>query len=723
MMKAQKHLSTPCDNDVPVPFEEEEDDVATRSITPEDLYRFKLVGDPQVSPDGQRIAYIVKTIEKELNKYRTAIWMAPVAGGLGAATRFTADGASPRWSPDGQTLAFVSDRPGTLPEPNEGESGGERDKRCGKGKGQIWLIPASGGEARQLTFAKHGASNPTWSPDGQRLAFTADTGDEPEIPEHDGKPEPRSHRITRMVYRFNGQGYVYELRTHLFVVAASGGEAQQITDGDWDDGHPAWSPDGKTLAFNSDRSEDRWRWGHGEVWLVNDDGSNPRPLLAIADHDFQNPAWSPDGTLIATQGSKRHDGQHVDIYVVASAGGEPRNLTAQQFIMFDDAIGGDMRNDHGDPTPRWSPDGKALFLLGNARGAGNVYVLDVESEKISEVTTGLHHVLGYSVDNAANTFAVAVADTQQPGDIFVYWRGSSESTRLTDVNAEFLSELVLSQPEQFTFRGANDWEIEGWILKPQDFHTGMRYPMVLEIHGGPNTSYGYSFHHEMQVLAGKGFVVVYTNPRGSTSYGREFSQAVEGIWGKEDYEDVMAAVDAVLAKGYVDPERLGVTGGSYGGFMTNWIIGHNDRFKAAVTARSVTSLTSMYGTTDIGMWFDDLWGGPPWEQEERYKFHSPLTYVKDMHTPLLIIHSDEDWRCPIEQAEQLFIALKWLRREVEFLRFESQSHDLTRNGHPRLRIEHMNATADWFTDHIPTAASAPAAEQVAEPSGAPIEAE
>ncbi len=677
--------------------------MAKRTLTPEDFYRLRWVSDPQVSPDGQTIAFVVKTVDRETNVYRDAIWLAPVAGGLGAARQFTSDGSSPRWSPDGQSLAFVSDRAGTLPAPYQDEDTAGRDKRMGKGKPQIWVISAAGGEARQLTFMKYGASNPVWSPDGQTLLLSAKTGDIAEPPEHDGKREPRSHRISRIMYRFNQANYIYEQRTHLFTVSVANGSVRFVTSGDWDDEQGTWSPDGKRILFVSDRREDRWYLPKQELWLCEADGKNPRCVLSHADFDYANPSFAPDGRRIACLGAPMwKNGGHTDVYVF-TPGEKPRCLTTEHFITFADTIGSDMRNDHADATPRWSRDGKTLFVLGNARGAGNVYALSADDSSVAEVTTGNHQVLGFSLDDSQNTVALALTDVRQPGDIFVLKRDSNETTRLTDVNKHLLSEVELGAVEQFEFKGAQDWSIEGWILKPHDFDPTQKYPLILEIHGGPCTAYGYAFNLEFQVLAAKGFVVLYLNPRGSTSYGRVFSKAVHGEWGEDDYRDLMAGVDAVVARGYVDPERMGVTGGSYGGFMTNWVIGHTNRFKAAVTQRSVTNLVSKFGTSDIGPWMAmDNWEGAPWENPDKYRHHSPITYVQNMQTPLLIIHSDRDWRCPIEQAEQLFMALKWLRREVEFLRFENENHDLSRNGHPRLRVERYNAIADWFTSHIPT---------------------
>jgi dipeptidyl aminopeptidase/acylaminoacyl peptidase len=677
----------------------------SRPITAEDLYRWKWVNDPQISPDGTRIAYTLKTVDQEAGEYRQAIWVAPTDGTIGDARRFTfgpKNDHTPRWSPDGAWLAFVSDREGA------GGKDSKEDKEKGKGKPQIWLIPADGGEARQLTLMKHGAGSPAWSPDGRYLAFTAQIGGEDEPEEPEGKKMPRARKIDRMWYKLDGTGWIYERRTHIFIVAAEGGDPRQLTDGDWDDGDVAWSPDGQMIAFSSDRSDDRWQWPAGDIWVVPAVGGEPRCLTDDDKMSAGSPGWSPDGKTIAFLGSlQKKSGGHVDVYTVPveRADGAPvqyRSLTDDFVGNCSDWIGDDMREDHGHPAPVWSPDGGTLYFLAVVAGSSHVFALPLAGGAPKQMTQGEQHLLNFTMDAARQRMGLAIAEYNHPGDIFTQTINEQEKHRLSEVNGDWLGEISIAKPERLEFKGAGGWPMEGWILKPEGFDPAKKYPMVLEIHGGPNTAYGYTFHQEFQILCGKGYVVLYTNPRGSIGYGREFSLAVRGIWGKEDYEDIMHGVDALAQQGYIDETRLGVTGGSYGGFMTNWIVGHTDRFKAAVTQRSVSNMATMFGVSDIGWDLgDDNFEVTPWEDPERYAFHSPITYVKDIKTPLLILHSEQDLRCPMEQAEQLFTALKYLKREVEFVRFEGQSHGLSRFGHPKLRVERLNLIAGWFEKYMP----------------------
>ncbi len=678
-----------------------------RSITIEDLYKIKFLSRPCISPDGQRIAFVVTTVDEQKHEYRSSIWMVAAAGG--EARRFTmgvSNTSSPAWSPDGRWLAFVSEREG---EPL-GKDEKERKKQ-GKGQGQVWLIPTDGGEARQLTFMQHGASNPVWSPDSQQLLFSAAVGPADEETE-EGTPLPKARVIDRLWYRLDGVGYIYERRKHLFLidVARGSGEARQITDGDWDDGDAAWSPDGTRIAFTSNRVEDRdrWRYFGSDLYVLTLEDGRAGELRCLTDstRSCYAPSWSPDGkTLALLAAPKLASANHVELFAIDAAGkGELRNLTSEFEGSCADSTNDDMSNDHILPPPPWSPDGKTLYTLATHRGATRVFAIASEGagKQPPTLTAGNVYVRDFSVDHSSSTMALLVEDPSHLAEIYVCSTSSpGELRRITGLNDALMEEVALAVPEYIPYTGVDGWPMDGWILKPHDFDAAQKYPMVVEIHGGPNSQYGYGFFHEMQVLAANGYVVLYTNPRGSTGYGRDFALAVRGAWGIKDSHDILAGVDALLARGYIDEQRLGVIGGSYGGFMTNWLIGHTDRFKAAVTDRSVVNRSSFFGSSDIGWEFaDDDMEVTPWDDPELYMRMSPITYVKQMHTPLLIIHSEKDLRCSIEQAEELFAALKYLGRETLFVRFEGQSHGLSRGGHPKLRLERLRHITGWFEKHL-----------------------
>lgn len=675
-----------------------------RNITIEDLYKLKPVSKPRISPDGQRVAFVVTTIDEHKHQYHSSIWIVSTEGG--EAKRFTAGPAnthSPSWSPDGRWLAFVSER--------EGESAGKDEKgqqKQGKGKPQIWLIPTDGGEARQLTFMQHGASNPVWSPDSRRLVFDAEVGPADEETE-DGKPLPKVRVIDRLWYRLDGVGFIYERRHHLFLVEIAGGEPQQLTDGDWDDGDPAWSPDGTRVAFVSSRAEDRWRTPCPDVYMLTINNGKAGELRCVTNGSLAcaAPSWSPDGQTIAFLGStKFRSSGHVDLYTIPANAeqGSATSLTQEFEGSFQDWTNSDIGDEHLSPVPAWSSDGKTLYALASHRGASRVFAISISGAGTQPptLTPGDVHARDFSTDKSISKIALLLGSPTRVQEVFVRSTApSGELRRLTDFNEALLSEMVLSIPEYMPYTGAEGWPIDGWILKPHTFDPTKKYPLIVEIHGGPATQYGYGFFHEMQLLTAAGYVVLYTNPRGSCGYGRDFSLAVRGAWGEKDSLDIMAGVDALLQKGYIDEQRMGVTGGSYGGFMTNWLIGHTDRFKAAVTDRCVTNLASDFGSCDLGWTFaDDELDTTPWEDLERYMHMSPIKYVKNMHTPLLIIHSEQDLRCSIEQAEQLFASLKYLGREVLFVRFEGQSHGLSRGGHPKSRLERLRYILGWFEKYL-----------------------
>src|SRR2546421_8494766 len=676
-----------------------------RSITIEDLYRIKFLTRPCISPDGQRIAFVVTTIDEQEHEYRSTIWMVSTAAG--EARRFTmgaSNTTNPSWSPDGRWLAFVSEREGEQPGKDDKEQ-----KQNGKGKSQVWLIPTDGGEARQLTFMQHGASNPVWSPDSKHLLFSAAVGPADEET-GEGKRLPKARVIDRLWYRLDGVGFIYERRSHLFLVAITGGDPQQITDGDWDDGDPSWSPDGKRIAFTSNRVEDRdrWRYFGSDLYVLTIHNQKAGELRCLTDstRSCYAPSWSPDGKTIAFFAApKLASANHVELFTIdADRGGEPHNLTSEFEGSCADSTKDDMTNDHMVPSPPWSPDGKTLYVLATHRGATRIFAIptDGAGKQPQTLTPGNVYVRDFSIDHSRNTMALLVEDPAHVAELFVCPASSpGELRRVTSFNDTLIDDVALSTPEHMPYTGVDGWPIDGWILKPHDFDPAKKYPVIVEIHGGPNSQYGYGFFHEMQVLAANGYVVLYTNPRGSTGYGRDFALAVRGAWGVKDSLDILAGVDALLAKGYIDEQRLGVIGGSYGGFMTNWLIGHTDRFKAAVTDRSVVNRYSFFGSSDIGWDFaDDDLETTPWDDPELYLRMSPISYVKQMHTPLLIIHSESDLRCSIEQAEELFAALKYLGREVLFVRFEGQSHGLSRGGHPRQRLERLRHIKAWFEKYL-----------------------
>jgi dipeptidyl aminopeptidase/acylaminoacyl peptidase len=675
-----------------------------RQITIEDLYRIKSVSAPRISPDGQRIAFVVTTIDAGKHEYRSSIWMVPTEGG--EAKRFTAGPAnthSPSWSPDGRWLAFVTER--------EGEPAGkdqEEQKKHGKGKSQIWLIPTDGGEARQLTFMRHGSSNPVWSPDSKQIVFNAAVGPADEENE-DGKALPKARIIDRLWYRLDGVGFIHERRTNLFLIDVAGGEPQQLTGGDWDDTDSAWSPDGTRIAFVSSRAEDRWRLPCPDLYVLTINGGKAGDLQCLTNGSLacSAPSWSPDGHTIAfLAGLKLRSGGHIDLYTipVTSEHGPATCLTQDFEGNFQDWTNSDIGDEHLTPAPAWSADGRTLYALASHRGASRIFAVATNGsgEKPPTLTPGEVHTRDFRVDQAAGKMVLLIASPTRVQEIFVRSTApGSELRRLTAFNDALLGELALAKPEYMPYSGADGWPMDGWVMKPQDFDPSKKYPLIVEIHGGPATQYGYGFFHEMQLLTAAGYVVLYTNPRGSCGYGREFSLAVRGAWGEKDSLDILAGLDTLLQKGYIDEQRIGVTGGSYGGFMTNWLIGHTDRFRVAVTDRSVTNLASDFGSCDFGWTFaDDELDTTPWEDLDRYMRMSPITYVKNIHTPLLIIHSEQDLRCSIEQAEQLFASLKYLGREVLFVRFEGQSHGLSRGGHPKLRLERLRHILGWFEKYL-----------------------
>jgi len=652
-----------------------------RRITIADLKAMNWVSDPQISPDGERIAYVVKQVDpKDDKKYISRIWLAKWDGSQ--PRQITAGpkvDSNPRWSPDGKHLAFTSNR---------------------EGKNQIWILPLDGGEAHQLTNQKAGAGAPIWSPDGKKIAYVARVSANSN---EDDKEASDVKVITRLHYKMNGLGFLGDRYAQIFVVDVATGEEKQITSGDYDCSAPTWSPCGTKLAFSSNRTEEPDYNNQSDIWVVDATGGE-LTRVSPGTGPCASPSWSPCGRYIAYLGhyNEYKSATLSRVMVVPASGGEPVNLTADFDRTPGNACGSDMVSSV-DPGLVWSADSKYIYFLATDGARTKVYrVENAEGARVEPITDDRAQVV-YGMSMAGNRFALAITDPLNIGDVFALELGS-QPRQLTAHNEKLLAELELTSPEPFTCK-SDGLTIEGWVMKPVGYKPGVRYPAILEIHGGPHVAYGYTFMHEFHLLCAAGYAVIFTNPPGSQGYGQEFVMKTHHDWGGADYRGIMAAVDHVSQYDFIDPERLGVTGGSYGGYMTNWIIGHDQRFKAAVTQRSTSNRYSMFGTSDVGFMNGQFeFKENPWDNPEFYLERSPITYVNNIKTPLLILHSEEDLRCPIEQGEQLFTALKWLRREVVFVRFPNENHELSRSGQPRHRVERLEHIINWFKKYIPTRA-------------------
>lgn len=662
--------------------------MATRRLTAEDLFQFRLPGDAQISPDGSRIAYVESFMRKESNDYGSRIMLLVPGSRPVPLTAGQKDG-NPRWSPDGRYLSFSRG-------------------------GQVWLLPTGGGEAWQLTKHKGCGGAAVWSPDSSKIALTAllsPMGLEPEKGDEEKDYFKKFTRgvkvITDLHYKVDGLGFPGDRKPQVVIVDVESGEARQLTGGPFGHSGPAWSPDGKWVALSAVREEDAEDKRRQFIWaLPSEPAEWPAPDGAFRQVSPAGlfgavPKWSPDGRQIAFVGrsAENHAPPDMRLYLVAAEGGEARCLTAAHDRPVGSAAAVDLGPSGGfDLT--WAPDGAALYIPVSDGGAVYLARVDAAGGGVTYLTDGDQVVFGGSASADATRFALVVGRVDDPAQIYLLEGG--EQRRLTEANASFLGEVETAPVRRFTFRANPDApEIDGWLVEPAGREAGKRYPAILEIHGGPAAMYPSAYFLEFQYLASLGFAVIYTNPRGGLGYGEAFSNALaRAQWGTVDYDDLMAGVDAALAQfDWLDPERLGVAGGSYGGYMTNWIVGHTNRFKAAVTMRSISNWMTMWGTSDIAFTHIDEWGAP-WEDETPWRRVSPLTYVTQIKTPLLIEHQEEDHRCPVEQAEQLYVALRKMRRPVKFVRYPGESHGMSRGGRPWHRVHRLLTIGDWFQHYL-----------------------
>lgn len=632
----------------------------------EDLYRLPLVSDAQISPDGQYVAFVRTELDEAADKYRSHVWLTESNGGAPRPlTRGDVRDSSPRWSPDGQVLAFLR-------------------------AGQIWLLRLHGGEPQPLAPA---AGPAVWSPDGKSIAFVGKEDLPAEGEDLFGFAPPAGVRVvTKTHYKLDGVGLLPNKRSRVYVIPAGGGTPEPVSPAEFDCTSPAWAPDSRRLAYVASHS--------GEVrpaeLLV--DGEVIAALSAIA-----APTWSPDGATIAFIGHNKqgwNNGPHHSIWAVRP-GEEARDLCPD----FDRSVGGHNRSYERATPPAdqvvWSADGKRLYFIATDGGEQPVWALSTESGEVSRAVPCDRQVFASFSISSGGKLAAVVDDDGSAGEVAVFDL-TTQQGRVLPHQVGGRPQGWLGRPERILFKGHEGWPMEGWVLAPKNVEPGRRYPLILNIHGGPHGTWGNTLMAENQILAEAGFGVVYVNPRGSQGYGRKHTEGVVRKWGQGDYGDLMAAVDHVIATfDWVDPNRLGVMGNSYGGFMTNWIISHTHRFKAAVSQGTVFNRLSSFGTADFGHVRGDTPGGAtPWNNLEDLWRESPAAYIGNARTPTLVLHGAEDHRCPLEQGEQLYTALKVQGVDAVLVRYPGEAHGFTRTGKPAHRVDRLKRITAWFQRYL-----------------------
>jgi dipeptidyl aminopeptidase/acylaminoacyl peptidase len=679
-----------------------------RGLVAEDIPHFRWLEEMAIRPDGAHAAYTVRRANETFDGYLSDVFVARLDANVMTAresvmtSRLTQEdgtASSLAWSRDGR-LAFV-----WRPAPSGASPGSATSAGAASTAPEIQICSAEGVLLQRIACEGGDApSQLTWSPDGRRLAcvrWVRQVDDDPYSAGPLRGLKPTVRVIRRLRYKQDGPGFVHDRFKHVFVVDVTTGQFQAVTDGECDYDEPAWSRSGHALAFVAHAREQEVELGQGQIFVCEWPGGTPRRLLPSWIGSCRSPQWGPDDRSIAFAAhtaaapTNRRVFHHVWIADVAT--GEARDLTAE----LDQTVGNyavaDQRAGLTNITVRWPGGSPYIYFLATVAGAVHLFRVSAAGGPVEKLAGGDNVIFEYA---PAGTHRVVygLADPRRIGELHV-WEGGV-SRQLTDLNP-WLRSRRLSAPESYHYNGLDGEPVHAWILKPVNFEEGKRYPTILYVHC---SMFSWDFNHEIQTYANAGFVVAYFNQRGTTAgYGQEWTICSQGDQGGRDYEEIMVGVDDLVRRPYVDASRLGVTGGSCGGFMTNWIVGHTNRFKAAVTQRSISNYVSKFGTSDIGPEGTlRETGATPWDDLDKIWMQSPIAYAKNIHTPLLILHSDEDHRCPIEQAEQLFAILRWLGRDVEFVWFVGENHGLSRGGRPVNRIERLRRILGWFEKHLGT---------------------
>jgi dipeptidyl aminopeptidase/acylaminoacyl peptidase len=678
---------------------------ARRSITDRDLFRFQWIGDPQVSPDGSQVAFVRVTVNEKKDNYDTAIWMASTTdtASLTRLTNGTHD-VQPRWSPDGKWIAFVRGA-----EPKDGKPQ----------PAQLALLSLAGGEARVITELPRGASDPAWSPDGKRIAFLSDTNaddlakKQKKDSSSDSEHESDVRVITRAIYRFNGQGYLDpKHHKHIWIVevpASSDAKSapKQLTDGSFDEFEPSFTPDGTNILYHTDRNpEPYYDPPKSEIMSVPAAGGAPQLLATVHLGELIGGIYgmslSPDGKELAFLGSVQQPVRSYsqpDMWVLnLGSKSEPVNLTAKYDFDVGSGVGGDNRAPRGGGrSPAfWTRDGSHIVTVVAKQGRAILVSIDSKTGEVTEMTHGNQAVEDFARSADGNTVVVNISTPTMIDELFVLAKDGSQR-QITSLNGGLFSSLNLTEPEEIWYTSFDGRKIEAWAQKPPDFDPAKKYPLILNIHGGPHGAYGWVFDHEFQWMAAKGYVVLYPNPRGSTSYGQEFGNIIQYHYPGDDYKDLMAGVDELVKRGYVDPNKLGVTGGSGGGLLTDWTVGQTHRFHAAVSQRDISDWASWWYTADFTLFQPHWFKAPPFDDPQDYIKRSPITYIKNVDTPMMFILGDVDYRTPPGSGgEQMFRALKYMHKPTVMVHFPGESHELSRSGQPWHRVERLDHIVGWF---------------------------
>ena len=651
-----------------------------RTLTIDDLFIIANVGDPRLSPEGNWVAYTVSKSDLKEDKSETRVWMAPTAGG--DAIPMTAKGASassPRWSPDGVYLSFLADR-------NEGKT-------------QVWGLNRQGGEARQLTFVKQGVKSYEWSPDGKRLLLVIKDPKPEELAKDEKKKKrPKPWVIDRQQFKQDYYGYLDRRREHLYLATPGDSTTTQLTSGDYDDSEPAWSPGGHQIVFVSNRTANADANDNTDIWIVSaetpDAGKTLIQVTTNPGADY-SPSWNPDGKALVYVTVTQPELIWYATNHLATISPQDRHAR-----LLTEAL------DRNVNAPRFSPDGKSIYFILEDSGERQLAKVSLSGGNLNRLVAGDRSVRAFSM-NDSGALAALITNPHLPAEVFLLKNKSLK--QLTRTNADFLAQVRLADIENIHFQSKDGTEIEGFIYKPPGFDANFRFPTLLRIHGGPVSQYDFRFNFEAQLFCAHGYLVVMTNPRGSSGYGQQFSMGIYQDWGNKDFEDVMAGVDYAVEKGMADPQRLGVGGWSYGGILTNYVITKTDRFKGAISGASEVLYVANYGHDHYQHeWEAEL--GLPWENRELWERLSPFNAVEKIVTPTLIMGGEKDWNVPILNSEQLYQALIRLGRTTQLIVYPDEHHGISRPTFRKDRLERYLAWYDKYVKGEPKAESSGSSE-------------